>query len=207
MAATKISHLQIISRGNLKTSDCLTYLSEEDTESRRESECVWVYNFKFVLVTRFSRHLRIRKPISVWGKHGHMLLATTELMVCIDITVCMDIERNPGPIMEEQTRGISTRQRDKQNAIMYSRKELLTLRKEATKPVSIVIQTLKTFKLFKYRGSRAGQSHGKVKDLLFSTEPTGDVFASGDNVSGKAILVVVVEGLLFNLNVIFRLDR
>ena len=47
----------------------------------------------------------------MWYKHGYTLLAPTEVDVCMAITVCMDVERNPGPDMDDV---ISVRNKVKQ---------------------------------------------------------------------------------------------
>ena len=57
--------------------------------------------FQFVVSVRCTRHLRIRRSTTAWGKRGHLLLAPREDHVCIDITVCMDVETNPGPNARE----------------------------------------------------------------------------------------------------------
>ena len=55
-------------------------------------------------LTRACRHGRIRWPITKWVKHGYVLLAATDYSLSsMDITVCVDVERNPGPISSEES--------------------------------------------------------------------------------------------------------
>ena len=53
--------------------------------------------------TRARRHGRIRWPITKWVKQGYALFAETYYSLSsIDITVYMDVERNPCPISSEE---------------------------------------------------------------------------------------------------------
>ena len=67
-----------------------------------------------------------------------------------DITVCMDVERNPGPDVNDV---ISASNKEKQ-IIRYSQYELICLHKVGKKPSYDIIETLKANRIFKYRGSR-----------------------------------------------------
>jgi hypothetical protein len=58
----------------------------------------------FIYKVRHSRHFSrqglLRKPISVWTKHGYLVIAPREHSICLDICICMDVESNPGPHKE-----------------------------------------------------------------------------------------------------------
>ena len=89
----------------------------------------------------------------MWNKHDYTLLAPTEVDVCMDITVCMDVERNPGPDLENV---ISARNKAKQ-ITRYSQYELISLRKVGKKPSYDIIEILKVNGIFKYRWSCGGR--------------------------------------------------
>ena len=42
----------------------------------------------------------LRRGLLAWSKHGHMCLAAPDFEPAFDITVCMDVARNPGPDIE-----------------------------------------------------------------------------------------------------------
>ena len=116
--------------------------------------------------TRVSRNLGIRKTVSKWDKHGYLLIAAKDTALLVDITVYMDVERNPGPVVDTDW----TKEKEKNqtpSAITYSRRELLTLRRIRTQPASTDIKILKSFELFKYRGTRAGlkSTRGRGRDI------------------------------------------
>lgn len=58
---------------------------------------ILVFWSRYLFLLAF-RHSRVRKPITKWDKHRHMPLAAKENVCSIDITVYMEIERNPGPL-------------------------------------------------------------------------------------------------------------
>ena len=132
------SNLQGFSRVYFKLSSSSTHLRRYGTEREREMIYSRVSQFQLVVSVRSSRHFRIRKPITAWSKHGYLLLASRDDLVCIDITVFMDVEKNPGPVLEDNlTEALSTR-------ISYSKNELVSLRKEAIKPASDVFESSST---------------------------------------------------------------
>ena len=108
--------------------------------------------------TRACRHGRIRWPITKWVKHGYVLLAATDYSLSsIDITVFMDVERNPGPISSEEGYDLRKQTRSNTSTIpCYGRNYLLGLRKNAGKPSSTVLETLKKLRLLRFRGCRGG---------------------------------------------------
>ena len=162
------------------SDNCITKLSEN---SRTAAERIFIRREAFMLTTCASRHVKIRRSIVRWGKHGCLLLATKEGTIGIDITIYMDIESNPGPTIKEKSLWASTKRTDesKYTAAKYCRSELLALRKKALKPLSTTIQTLKRLKLFRYRGSSAGQSRRKEMSSMFDR----------DNVSQSNISVIM----------------
>ena len=64
----------------------------------------------------------------MWNKHGYTLLAPTEVDICMDITVCMDVERNPGPDMDDVTY-VRNKVKQISEITRYSQYELISLRK------------------------------------------------------------------------------
>ena len=136
-----------------------------------------------MLKTSASRHVKIRRSIVRWGKHGCLLLTMKEGTIGIDITIYMDIESNPGLTIKERSLWALTKRTDesKYTAAKYCKSELLALRKRGPKPLSTTIQTLKCLKLFRYRGSSAGQSRRKEMSSMFDR----------DNVSQSNISVIM----------------
>ena len=127
-------------------------LSGHEANIREEVGVVLVFRPRYSFSLAF-RHFRILKPVTKWDKHGHTLLAK-ENERSIDITVYMDIERNPGPL--ENSGDDFHDQMQKASTISYSRGKLLSFSRKSIKPPSIVISLLKSLNLFKYRGTRAG---------------------------------------------------
>ena len=76
-----------------------------------------------------------------------------EIEVCTNITVCMDVVRNPGPDVNDV---ISASNKEKQ-IIRYSQYELICLLKVGKKPSYDIIETPKANRIFMYRGSRGGR--------------------------------------------------
>ena len=105
--------------------------------------------------TRARRHGRIRWPITKWVTHGSVLLAETDYSLSsIDITVYMDVERNPGLISSEESYDL--RKQTQTNTSVYGRNYLLGLRKNAGKSSSTVFETFKKLRLLRFRGCRGG---------------------------------------------------
>ena len=108
--------------------------------------------------TRARRHGRIRWFITKWVKHSYVLMAATDnSLSSIDITVFMDVERNPSPISSEEGYDLRKQTRSNTSKIpCYGRNYLLGLRKNAGKPSSTVLETLKKLRLLRFRGCRGG---------------------------------------------------
>lgn len=121
----------------------------------------WCSSCTFTI--RSVRHLRFRRSISAWVKHGLLPFATREYSLCIDITIHMDIERNPGPVPSSN---------QKRHRLSYSRNKLLSLRKTC-KPTQQILQDLKTSSLLSYRGCRGGIGIPKVKNIQVISEHSG----------------------------------
>ena len=109
---------------------------------------------------RACRHGRIRWPITKWVKHGYVLMAATDYsLLSIDITVFMDVERNPGPISSEEGYDLRKQTRSNTSTIScYGRNYLLGLRKNAGKPSNTVLETLKKLRLLRFRGCHGGEN-------------------------------------------------
>ena len=78
---------------------------------------------------------------------------------CLDICICMDVESNPGPNNENNASAVwnSGVICTKKYIIKYARRDLFKFRSIAVKPNSVVVDYIKSLKLFRYRGSRAGK--------------------------------------------------
>ena len=98
------------------------------------------------------------RPITKWVKQGSVLLAETDYSLSsIDITVYMDVERNPGPISSEESYDLRKQtQTNTSKTLVYGRNYLLGLRKNAGKSSSTVFETFKKLLLLRFRGCRGG---------------------------------------------------
>ena len=108
-------------------------------------------------VTRRSRHARLRYSVLVWHKHGLLTIASSEQDIYLDICICMDVESNPGPDNCFECESHTTR------LITYTKQDLLRLRKfpaSRLKPMPAVVEKLKMFNLYRYRGF--GEAAGDV---------------------------------------------
>ena len=104
-------------------------------------------------VTWRSWHARLQYSVLVWHKHGLLTIASSEQDTCLDICICMDVESNPGPDNRFECESHTTR------LITYTKQDLLRLRKfQASwlKPMPVVVQKLKMFNLYRYRGCWGG---------------------------------------------------
>ena len=85
------------------------------------------------------------------------MAATDYSLLSTDITVFTDVERNPGPISSEEGYDLGKQTRSNTSKIpCYGRNYLLGLRKNAGKPLSTVLETLKKLRLLRFRGCRGG---------------------------------------------------
>ena len=104
-------------------------------------------------VIRRSQHARLRYSVLVWHKHGLLTIASSQQDICLDICICMDVESNPGPDNRFECESHTTR------LITYTKQDLLRLRKfpaSRMKPMPAVVQKLKMFNLYRYRGCWGG---------------------------------------------------
>ena len=108
--------------------------------------------------TRARRHGRIRWPITKWVKHGYVMLAEPHYSLSsIDITVYMDVERNPDPISSEESYDLRKQtQTNTSKTLVYGRNYPLGWRKNAGTPSSTVFETFKKVRLLRFRGCRGG---------------------------------------------------
>ena len=63
---------------------CITKLSEN---SRTAAERIFIRREVFMLKTSASRHIKIRRSIVQWGKHGCLFLAMKQGTIGIDPTI------------------------------------------------------------------------------------------------------------------------
>ena len=90
------------------------------------------------------------------------LLAVPENMILLDITICCDLERNPGDETEKTTkRKFASYSMNKnfcsKNKIVLSRETLLSFCKFGWKPSADMMQTCKDLGILKYRSRRGGR--------------------------------------------------
>ena len=119
------------------------------------------------------------------------MAATNYSLLSIDITVFMDVERNPGPSEE----GYDLRKQTWSNTSKtpcYGRNYLLGLRKNAGKPSSTVLETLKKLRLLRFRGSRGG-SRKNVQQVEERTVQNISVIIGRRAESGSVIPWLRVE--------------
>ena len=147
-------HFSNIFAPDLSISGPTLSLDGYDSATSWEMETILPNHLRFAF-TCVSRHLGIQKTVSKWDKHGYLLIAAKDTALLIDITVYKDVDRNPGPVVDNDW----AKEKEKNqtpSTITYSRRELLTLRRIRTQPASTDIKILKSFELFKDRGTRAG---------------------------------------------------
>ena len=64
----------------------------------------WPIPFQFITSIDGGRQapksVLLRRGLLAWSKHGHMCLAAPDFEPAFDISVCMDVARNPGPDIE-----------------------------------------------------------------------------------------------------------
>ena len=53
--------------------------------------------FKYQLCCKNTRESRVKRAILIWTRRGVTHLATPENYIVLDITICCDIQPNPGP--------------------------------------------------------------------------------------------------------------
>ena len=125
-----------------------------------------------------------RRPVSIWQKHGYVCL----FLPADDLTICMDILPNPGPVSP-----ISSPRNDsvyrlggknlhvRPNHIQYSRSALLKLRPCGNHVSNLGWNTLSNLKetgLLKYRGYRAGRDRNSVNNFAINSALKSQLFRS-----------------------------
>ena len=118
----------------------------------------------------------IRRCITKWSKYGLLFIQAPELDFPIDLTICGDIESNPGEITLQSTKRTQAQNQAihlnrhvnyRSERIVYSSDQLLSIRAYAsTMPLELktYLKSLRIAKLT--RGIRAGK---KVKERQFKT--------------------------------------
>ncbi|CAB3999425.1 Hypothetical predicted protein, partial [Paramuricea clavata] len=109
----------------------------------------------------------VRTGIIKWSKHGIINLLTPGHDPPVDITIYVDICRNPGPVHSGLESNISQGQSQNcgtfiQTAVVdkitYNRSKLLDIRRQCiTRANHHLLSTLKDLGLLRYRGSRGGK--------------------------------------------------
>ena len=97
-------------------SSSLSHIAKWGNHNMLDTDYLGAYSTRFTLAHRCTKRMRICKEINMWNKHGYTLLAPTE------VDVCMDVERNPGPDLDDV---ISVRNKAKQ-ITRYSQYELIS---------------------------------------------------------------------------------
>jgi hypothetical protein len=107
-------------------------------------------------------------PILSFSRNGSVSLPVPECFSPLDLTICMDVESNPGPGPELSSRDLTVIENLQisnpvscQPAIIsYSRSELFDLRRYSNKHFSYstdsCFSVLKHLGIFRYRGKRGG---------------------------------------------------
>ena len=61
-----------------------------------QASCLFRFSSALAFITRSTSQPRSRRCCSKWLRHGFLLLQRTELDFPRDLTICMDVESNPG---------------------------------------------------------------------------------------------------------------
>ena len=117
--------------------------------------CFKVVKFKLI---KFTTSTRIRRESSIWMKHGILHLQTLDLDFPQDLTICVDVESNPGDTELSQKSSLSsTRSSTSLSRIVYSRMELRSLRKLVSSYIApTVFNRLQSLCILRKRGNRGG---------------------------------------------------
>ena len=135
------------------------------------SSPVAIFNYKIC-----SSKPNIRRSITRWSKHGLLFIQAPELDFPIDLTICGDIESNPGEMALQSTKRTQAQNQAiylnhhvncRSERIVYSSDQLLSIRVYAS-AIPLELKTcLKSLRIAKLtRGIRAGK---KVKKRQFKT--------------------------------------
>ena len=144
-----------ISKVNTFITGCGLRLDCSELFYNSDELCFKVVKFKSIM---FTSRVGVCRKGSVWMKHGILLLQTPDFDFPKDLTMCVDVESNPGDI--ELTQDSSFSSTCSSNAllrIVYGRMELRSLRKLASWYIAPdVFNRLKSLQILRKRGSRGG---------------------------------------------------
>ena len=138
--------------------------------AKNEQYCVFL-RLNFARVD-LSRNYDVNYPVRRTGKHGETTLTLQRKLFVQDLTICMDVEANPGPDQllneivscsaQNQVTGIKLLTMNSNGMMTYSSSELRALRSSFA--VSrYVFLTLKDYGILKTHRTRAGKRVGAKK--------------------------------------------
>ena len=124
-----------------------------------------------------------RRGLSTWTRHGYTSLAAPDMEPTIDITIYMDVSRNPGPESEVLvTRILGTPNSPPslpRTSLGYSRSALLATRRNSRKVFKrSLLDDLKTAGLLRYRGKRGGRNRRSENRSSECSEIVGNMVQS-----------------------------
>ena len=70
-----------------------------------ELDMVWVRRRINIVATNFAMNSSkmVKRPHVRWTNHGHLCLCLQDVHPGADLTICMDISSNPGPVNRTET--------------------------------------------------------------------------------------------------------
>ena len=144
-----------ISKVNTFMTGCGLRLDGSELFYNSDELCFKVVKFKSIM---FTSRVGVRREGSVWMKHGILLLQTPDFDFPKELTICVDVESNPGDIeLTQDSSSSSTRSSNALFRIVYGRMELRSLRKLASSYIAPdVFNRLKSLQILRKRGSRGG---------------------------------------------------
>jgi len=111
-----------------------------------------------------------RLPLRKWGKHGPISLVIPGHDPPLEITIFMDIAKNPGPVLKLSThRSCEDRSAPDlhilpKQIITYFQSQLFAIRRlGCSVPSRLVLHSLKMCSLLRFRGSRGGGRRTPVR--------------------------------------------
>ena len=153
----------------------------------------------FQLITSIDRSrlapksILLRSGLLAWSKHGDLYLAAPNFEPAFDITVCMDLARNPGPDVETPkpllpTVNLSEPPSLPGTCLQYTRSALFQLRGPSkTTFRNCILGELKNAGLLRYRGKRGGLirnsrrrsiDHSNVSSMVIDESRSKDPYCS-----------------------------
>ena len=112
--------------------------------------------------------------VSKWSKHGHMSLVVAGHDPPVDITIFVDVSRNPGPVSSVlnlllQDAASVSNLHVRSTITIYTRSELFNLRRVSDTSLSApMLFELKNSGILRYRGCRAGRR--KIPTIISSDD-------------------------------------